>query len=273
MYQQFTKNVIGDSNAMALQGHDYGPLAAHFCVPGNNVLLATTWISSSCKWPVAAPRRMHDGKSLCVFSPFIAPYLHCHGRAAPEEEPAPAPTASRKAKLRAKVSSGMRKVEQNVPGLGIVMIPTGGKTIWIRMRALDLLMAAGAVLWDAALDAVWGRVQNGKPSASRHVSPFRKGDVVVAAAVLRHARDKLVSDAAKDIAKNIVNSLGTGQVAAPFKLAQFDFRTGKLTLWTWESDGWKAGDAPAVSAELAPPLRDPQREVLASLLEGVPHAG
>jgi hypothetical protein len=273
MYQQFTKTVLGDWNAMALQGHDYGPLAAHFCVPGDNVLLPITWISSSCKWPVTAPRRLHNGKSLCVFSPFIAPYLHCHGRPATEEEPAPAPTASREAKLGAKVRSGMGKVAQNVPGVGIVMLPTGGKTIWIRLRALDLLLAAGAVLWDAALDAVWGRVQNGKPSPSRHVSPFRKGDVITAAAVLRHARDKLVGDAAKDVAKNIINSVGSGQVAAPFKLAQFDFRTGKLTLWTWESGGWKAGDAPPVTAELAPPLRDPQRELLASLLEGAPHAG
>lgn len=274
MYQSFTKNVIGDSNAMALDGHDFGPLAPHFCNPPDNVLLAITWLSSSCKWPVTASRRKHDDKSLCAFSPFVAPYLHCHGRKpALEEEPAPSPTASRQAKLEAKVSSGIREIEQNVPGFGIVMIPTGGKTIWLRLRPLDLLLAAGAVLWDAALDAVWGRVQSGKPSASRHVSPFRRGDVVVAAAVLRHGRDKLMGDAAKDVAKNIVNAVGSGQVAAPFKLAQFDFRSGKLTLWTWENDGWRPGDFPVAPAELEPPPRDPQRELLASFLEGAPHAG
>ncbi|HLT35234.1 MAG TPA: hypothetical protein VK034_03090, partial [Enhygromyxa sp.] len=93
MYQSFTKNVIGDSNAMALQGHDFGPLAPHFCNPPDNVLLPITWVSSSCKWPVTASSRKHDDKSLCAFSPFVAPFLHCHGRKVEDDNYAPPPDA------------------------------------------------------------------------------------------------------------------------------------------------------------------------------------
>src|SRR5690554_1049902 len=54
IFQQFTSNVLADSNKMALAGHDFGPLAPHLCTPPDNTLIALTMTLSSCKWPAIA---------------------------------------------------------------------------------------------------------------------------------------------------------------------------------------------------------------------------
>lgn len=149
MYQKFTGNVYGDANAMALRGHDVGPMAAHISIPPTNMMLPMHLLSSSCKWPVTARRRLHRGESLCAFSSVLAPYLYCSSKEkkqeqeqeqSPPAQPEPEPAGLG---AKAKAKGGATAKAMKGAGVGITMIPTGGKTVFMRLSMMDIVLEIG----------------------------------------------------------------------------------------------------------------------------------
>ncbi len=76
-FQKFSKKVRFDGQLLALEGHDFGPMAPHLCAPPSNPLLPTTLVGSKCKWPFTAGRRSIEGKSPCAFLLLFVPYIYC----------------------------------------------------------------------------------------------------------------------------------------------------------------------------------------------------
>lgn len=240
MYQKFTDKVYGDANAMALRGHNVGPMAFHISTPPTNMLLPMHLLSSSCKWPVTARRRLHRGKSLCAFSAVFAPYIYCSDEKEKEDkkgEPEPEPSGvGAKAKPKPKATATAKK-----PGpVGITMIPTGGKTVYMRLSMMDIVLGAIDVRIDKAIDKAlkWSgaRLGLGK-DASRHLTLLTKQSArkAVRQGVGRYMRDEMAKKAGRTMVKDFLTKY---DVVAPFKLVSFSFTTEELKVWSHTTEEW-----------------------------------
>jgi hypothetical protein len=283
MYQKFTTKVLGDASPMALQGHDTGPLVPHISLAlPTNMLTPMHMLTSSCKWPISARRRLHRDRSLCAFAWIFAPYIHCTSKPQDQEEEGaePAIPGGLAAKAKSKASAGAKAMRGE--GVGISMIPTGGKTVLLPLSILDIVLGALDLAISKAFDKVFDKIYivRGR-DAKRHIRPFTKGAARKAgwSDATRYTRDTLVDAAWKDAAKSFLLEF---EVGVPFKLASVDFVAGKLKIWTYEFGSYIPSPPPPElrPLELLPepepraPLGpyEPGRTILDEFFEGAPHA-
>lgn len=293
MYQKFTGNVYGDCNEMALRGHDVGPMVPHVSLPPTNLLMGLHLLSSSCKWPITAKRRLHRGESLCAYAWALAPYLYCSEKKKKKDEKQPqegkpgAEGGSKSPGSKPETSGDGLLWTVATSGYGICMIPTGGKTVWMRLSLMDLILGWLDVVIMKAMSKVFDNVWTG---ATRLVKPATKamGRKVVADDAGRYIVEQLLKKARKDAVKGIVFKR---ELSAPFKLASFSDATGELEVWTYAFGDWHAEPkGPLRPVELLPedtPSKDPEpepqewlgpyhpdrdRTLLDEFLEGAPHA-
>ncbi|MFO7564311.1 MAG: hypothetical protein R6X02_16815 [Enhygromyxa sp.] len=294
MYQKFTTKVLGDANAMALRGHDTGPLVPHLNDPPLplNLLLGLNIISASCKWPVSARRRLHKDQSLCAFASILAPYLYCSANAKQDQdgdEPSPKPSGAG-AMAKAKQHGAAAAKGLKGAGVGLVLLPMGGKTVFLSLSLMDIILGALDVAISKAVDKLWDKIWIVRThDAKRHVKPFTNGAARKYGWPdgFRYARDTTLNKAYKNAAKGFALK---AEVGLPFKLASCNLDTGESTLWTYSFGRWNEAPAleplelrpeepePTAEAEPQEPQEqlgpyDPNRTMLEEFFMEAPHAG
>lgn len=272
LFQKFTaKTIKSDGQRFALLGHDTGPMIPHICNPPDNVSLLATMMGSKCKWPVSANRLKFENGIPCAFQQLIVPYIHCHARGNGKgEDKSGTPGTSGGASAGGSGGGSDDKVTigGQVPGLGLVMIPTGPQTVDWRLGLWDYVLGIANVMIDMTFDYLWKRYDKAPGVSGMQKSVAKR---LAKTEAERKCVEKILDGTAKEYLKGLLSS---AEVRAPFKLAKFDLKTGKITVWKSEvgSVDWKLTDSVPYDFRGWSPLLDPGNPVLDDLLGEVPHA-
>jgi hypothetical protein len=271
MFQNFTSGrCVADKQRFALQGHDVGPIAPHYCVPLDNTMLGVTLPTSSCKWPFPATRRKAESGTPCTFQQLLVPYLHCQERDSPNGSGINICKDGNKLPSVSTPSPRLNDFLDSIPGIGLVMIPTSAQTVQWSFGWGDFLAGALNIAIDAASGYAWKQmsvVPTGaglQPGAARRLTMAQ----LTGAKIL----DSYVQGLADDLRAG-------GELTAPFKLATFELGTGKLKVLVWDVNegGWTVPDWVPDGIRGTDAMTEWVAErgnaaVLDELLDGAPHA-
>src|SRR5690606_8314413 len=186
----------------------------------------------------------HRGESLCAFAWVAAPYRYCseEKKKQQDQEDKPRPEAGSKSSSGKAESDGWPGALAS--GYGICMIPTGGKTVWMRLSIMDIILGVADMqiekLVGKYFDKIWTGVKRfvnpATRAAAQKIAPDEAGKYII---------NKLLKKAGKDAVKGMALKFELG---APFKLASLNPNTGEVKIWTYTFGSWH----PTSNAPLQP---------------------